>query len=407
MRNVVISTSLLVLLSACAQQPSNMLDPCERYGFCPDQIQDPGTGPWTLVEPTKVGETCALDYEALEAANVPEGASFAVIRYGKMCYVSGEDDMAVGSDVSHVFSVSKTLGASLVGMTMYDSRYLADSSQKMRGPLKEFDRADKWLNMDQLPDRTDIHPDATIAHILSMEAYNDSLAYGDKRHRYDAAGTREINQLIKVIDNVVAQDPEGLGANALAVRDRLFAKLGFEHSTWPGQVFGYSWNTSMFDMGRLGLMILNGGIYNKERVMDAQYVYNMTHPAFEDGSTRYGYLTWMAPLDCAPISIHQKYPHGISKATSCELDSGCEQQYDVGVWSANGARGQFIIGHRALDLVIVGKNWQQTGANLLWNEVRPAVINADPVYKGDEDAFCKAYGAGDYAPELKKWEGNL
>ena len=31
---------------------------------------------------------------------------------------------------------------------------------------------------------------------------------------------------------------------------------------------------------------------------------------------------------------------------------------------------------------------------------RPAIIAADPVYKGDEAAFCKAYGAGDYAPDL-------
>ena len=36
----------------------------------------------------------------------------------------------------------------------------------------------------------------------------------------------------------------------------------------------------------------------------------------------------------------------------------------------------------------------------LWDAVRPAVVAEDPTYRGDEAAFCAAYGSGDYAPDL-------
>jgi len=36
----------------------------------------------------------------------------------------------------------------------------------------------------------------------------------------------------------------------------------------------------------------------------------------------------------------------------------------------------------------------------MWEVVRPAVVAMDPTYAGDEAAFCQAYGAGDYAPDL-------
>ena len=190
-----------------------------------------------------------------------------------------------------------------------------------------------------------------------------------------------------------------------------------EHSEWGVRSFGNSWNTSMKDMARLGLLILNGGVYNGERILDAQYVYNMTHPAFEDGSPFFGYLTWLSPAEwpsaeCLPRAIHRSYPHGVSEAPSCMLDGGCDQQFDVGVWLAFGARGQYVIGHRGLNLLIIGTNWQNGGGALppsfaLWDAVRPAVIAADPVYQGDADGFCSAYAAGGYAPDLIEWEGGL
>jgi hypothetical protein len=83
----------------------------------------------------------------------------------------------------------------------------------------------------------------------------------------------------------------------------------------------------------------------------------------------------------------------------------CEQEQDVGVWSAQGAGGQFILGHPGLDLVIVAKNYTSMGnggsPTGMWNAVRPALVALDAKYKGDVKAFCDAYANNKYAPDLQ------
>ena len=206
-------------------------------------------------------EVCRLDPELLQQVTMRQDMSFAVVRYGRLCFVSGEN-ASDGPGVSHVFSATKTLGALLTGSIMYQTRDLAQSSSPMTGPLREFDRMDHWLDLTALPPRAQINPDATVAHVLAMVGYSDDLSYGQKSHRYDGNGRREINQLIRVIDNVVKQDPRRFGSNAVEAKERLFVKLGLEHSSWDVESFGVSWNTSLLDMARVGLAILHGGIYN-------------------------------------------------------------------------------------------------------------------------------------------------
>ena len=368
-------------------------------------LVDPGTGPWDLVAEAQVQDVCRLDPELLQQVVMRQDQSFAIVRYGRLCFVSGEN-ASDGPGVSHLFSATKTLGALLTGAVMYQTRDLPQSSASMGGPLLQWDRMDKWLDLTTLPSRGRVNPDATVAHVLGMVGYSDDLSFGQKRHQYDADGSREINYLIRVIDNVVKQDPQRFGADAVEVKDRLFAKLGFEDSSWDVDFFGYSWYGSLLDMARLGLLALHGGIYNGERLVDTEYIYNMTHPAFEDGSTRYGYLTWLNGGTCQPRAIHASYPHGISEASDC-ADGNCDQDNDVGVWSAIGAGGQFIVGHRGLDMVVVGKNWGSGGGEGLFDLVLPSIVAADPKFMGDQEAFCEAYARGAYAPDLVKWEGGL
>ncbi len=368
-------------------------------------LVDPGTGPWDLVAEAQVQDVCRLDPELLQQVVMRQDQSFAIVRYGRLCFVSGEN-ASDGPGVSHLFSATKTLGALLTGAVMYQTRDLPQSSASMGGPLLQWDRMDKWLDLTTLPSRGRVNPDATVAHVLGMVGYSDDLSFGQKQHRYDADGSREINYLIRVIDNVVQQDPQRFGADAVEVKDQLFAKLGFEDSSWDVDFFGYSWYGSLLDMARLGLLALHGGIYNGERLVDSEYIYNMTHPAFEDGSTRYGYLTWLNGGTCQPRAIHASYPHGISEASDC-ADGNCDQDNDVGVWSAIGAGGQYIVGHRGLDMVVVGKNWGSGGGEELFGLVLPSIVAADPKFMGDQEAFCEAYARGAYAPDLVKWEGGL
>ena len=73
----------------------------------------------------------------------------------------------------------------------------------------------------------------------------------------------------------------------------------------------------------------------------------------------------------------------------------------MGVWSAQGMGGQFIVGHPGLDMLLVAKNFSGgDGPTGLWEAVRPALVAKDPVYAGNETAFCRDYADTLYAPDM-------
>lgn len=402
----------IVLLAACGDSSTT--------GSPPDvpPSTDPGTGAWQVVAPADVREECRLDPELLAAADRQLDRPWAIVRYGKLChefYPSGSDAP------THLFSATKTMAAAVTGMAAYQTRDLERTGRKT-GPLRDTDRVDHWL------DSFTFNPDARVAHVLGMVAFNEDLSYGRKEHRYDATGDREINRLSDVINTAIAQDPDRLGGDLEEFWQRFMVqKLGMRDSRWTNgerdKIFGYTWFGTVRDMARVGLLLLNRGVWNGERLLDEEWIYRLTHPSFEDANTSYGYLTWLqansnyhfggilggakfqAPLDpCQPAAINATFPHGISQATDCNYEApwSCEQEFDVGVWTANGAGGQLIVGMPGLDLVLVVKDLGSDAfSGLLWGPVRPAVVAEDPRFRGDDTAFCAAYGAGGYAPDLR------
>jgi hypothetical protein len=311
-----------------------------------------------------------------------------------------------------VFSATKTLGGVVTGVAAYQTRDLVRSGRKT-GPLTDEDRVDHWL------DEFSFNPDAQIAHVLAMIAHNPDLSVGARRDAYDIDGNVQINRLSDVINTAIAQDPERFGADIEEFTQRfLFGPVGMRDSLWSNgdddKIFAYSWSTTVRDMARLGLLLLHGGIWSGERVLGDDWVYELTHPSFEDTNLSYGYLTWLnSPEDlasgqvggdpCAPYAVNRVFPHGLSEATDCgyEAPYACEQELDVGLWYAAGLFGQYIVGHRGLDLVLVVKDYGDgAGPTRLWDAIRPALVALDPEFQGDEAAFCEAYGRGANAPEL-------
>lgn len=359
----------------------------------PGRLVDPGTMPWVPVPKDQVADKCKLDVAKLDA--VAKTGPLAVVRYGLLCYESTMDPAA------EIWSVSKTLGSIATGMAMYQTRDLKASGPKT-GPLDQFDRVDKWL------DNFSFNKDALIAHVLAMEAHNTNLESG-LGMMYDTIGSVQINRLSDVVTAAIAQDQARLGTNVEDFFQRFIVKkLGLEKSSWssgnPNKVYAYTWSTTLRDMGRVGLMLLNGGVWSGERLLAANYVYNMAHASFEAGANNYGYLTWFGGDPCSPDPVHRSYPHGASAATMC-MGGDCSPKYDVGAFSARGMGGQFIDIHRGLDMVVLGKNWGEANIQGPWGAVRPALVALDPMFKGDEQAFCAEYAKGNYAPDLKLWEG--
>jgi len=354
----------------------------------PPAYHDPGTGPWEMGTP----EECKID-----PGMVTAGQNLSVFRYGKLCHNQG------GNTTGQNWSATKTLGGVLGGRAAYLVKDVPRTGPGT-GPILHEDKATDWLGS------VGYNQDALLNHIMAMVGHNGNLAYGSKSFSYDTVGSVQITDIVRVAMVATAQVP-GLTTNSGEfMRSEVFAKLGMMNSSWPGGTIGYGWTSDLEDMGRIGVMLVHDGWYGGERFMEASWVYRMSHPAHEDANTAYGQLAWLSNRgggasfggtidDCAPAAFWPSYPHVGSEAPDCRsTDGNCTLKHDIGMFDAAGLGGQYIVVHPGLDLVIAGHNAQSAAA--LWAAVRPAVVAKDPMYMGDEAAFCAAYGASDYAPDL-------
>ena len=394
------------------QEPSAGLQPASSRTFA-----DPGQAPFERVPEGQVAELCGLSVELLEAADDALGFAYAVVRRGRLCWEYYPEAAPQQGSVQENYSATKTLAAAAFGRVVGLSQALQAAGPRT-GPVSDEDLATDWL------DGVSYNGEARIAHVLAMVAHEESLVFGSKLQRYDGDGTEQINSLGVIAENVMAQAPEFFGSRDLGeiARSDIFEPLGMTPSRWSGENLGFSWESNLRDMARLGLLLLHDGFYGGEQILHPDWVYKMTHPAFEDGNTSYGYLTWLTAaynynmggiLDyarfsgpmyrCQPMSLWREYPHGLSRASDCHYDGKfpCVQRFDVGVWGAMGWGGQIINGHKGLDLVLVTRDAGDPAAmDVAWKQVMPALVAQDPVFAGDTSAFCEAYAAGDYAPDL-------
>ncbi len=370
--------------------------------------EDPGPMPWTLVPEAEAIEKCKIDVGMLRSAGLSH--AFAIFRYGKLCYEQGRDS------ATDVFSATKSLG----GIVTASAAYLAKDVPKTgpgTGTFNDYDLASDWglTGYGQMQ----------LAYLMSMTTGSRGTSWGERSFAYDTLGTAGLNPMARVVNRALGQDPMIGVANIQAATQRLFMKLGMSTASWGGSQYGTGSRMTLHDMGKLFTLVIHGGVYNKERLIGEDWIYRMTHPAFEDANTSYGEFMWLNHRGnatgiggdigsgsntrdgdpCAPAAFWKRYPHKVSDAPDCQATTAgavCEQKHDIGIYSAQGLGGQFIIGHPGLDLVLTIKNFSNMNGPMgFWEAVRPALVAHDPMYKGDEAAFCAAYGKADYAPDLK------
>ena len=313
-----------------------------------------------------------------------------------------------------MFSVTKTFGAMLFGMVASRSR------------LSDEDAVSDWIPPDQLGA---INPAAASRTCSRWSRPTPTSRPGQKgAWSYDTAGDREINRLVGVMDRAIAGEPGRFPGAANAVelaRKDLFEPLGMRTSSWDGGQIAGNLMTNVRDMARLGQLVLQRGRWQGRQLIDEEFLYRMTHPAFEDVNTGYGYLTYVNAADnwtyptstsdmyCAPFGRWPSYPHRPfyeSANSNGGVPEEREQRYDIAHTFASGTGGQKFIVYRGLDMVIAIRNGavsaadggtavdQFPGHKTVWNALRPALLKYDPVYTNDEAGFCAAYRRSEYAP---------
>lgn len=366
-----------------------------------------------VVPPEELAERCGLDPDLMQQADALLATnSYVVMRYGEICWQGG--NQLGHAQPLPVFSVTKTFAALMVGLVATRSPLLDDTT-----------RITEWADP---ADLGDVNPDATVAHVLSMAGTNEDLSSGQRvPWSYDTFGDRELHLLRDVMDGVIAADPDAFdgAANADEVAQRfIFDVLDMPNTTWDGEMHAGLEMTAT-ELAKLGELILRRGRWGDQVLIDEGYMYRLTHPAFEDANTAYGYLTYLnadgnalystgtADHTCMPYVTWPDYPH----APFYEMpdhDGGTPLDWppthDIGVVWAAGAGGQKLAVHRGLDLVIAVRDSVISddpsdpgtfeGHKVAWNAVRPALVAHDPVHAGDEDAFCEAYRASQHAPDL-------
>ncbi len=380
--------------------------------------QDPGTADWQQVPRDRIAAECGLDPDVLDAA-LPKfvHTPFVLIRHGKLCWEGGAPGGS--TETYQVFSVTKTFGAMLFGMVASRSSRLSDE-----------DLVTEWIPANELGG---INPLATLAHVLAMVSTNPDLRPGKKgAWSYDTAGDREINRLVGVMDRAIAAEPErfpGVRNSVELAQKELFDPLGMKATNWPGGQIAGNLNTNVRDMARLGQLVLQRGRWQGRRLIDEEFLYRMTHPAFEDVNTGYGYLTYVnaadnwtyptstADLECAPFGQWPSYPHRPffeADDSNGGVPGERRQRYDIAHTFASGTGGQKFTVYRGVDMVVAIRNGavsagdggtavdQFPGHKTVWNAARPAMLKFDPVYKDDEAGFCAAYRRSDYAPALRE-----
>lgn len=378
-------------------------------------FRDPGSAPWQKVGSDQIRELCGLDPEELKKADRIIGKPWALVRHGRLCHSYQESNDRPGI----VHSVTKTLGALTVGMVMQDAEE-AGAAFAVGDPVRDH------LSNHGLPS-----DDVRLAHVLAMVGHNSNLDWGRKSYSYDMVGTVQISKMSAILNGIMAEH-RGIAADLDAyVSQRVFGRLGMQKSNWmrgnKNKNFATALNSTATDMVRAGLFILNQGHWQGERLAPGEYMYRMVHPAFEDANAGYGLLTWLnaegwkdiggfaknpvRDIKCAPLALWSDAARAAWKdaefeADPCDRGSCPQQEYDAGVWLARGTGGNFMIGHPGLNMVMAVKNSSPKRPNDFWQAVLPAVVNEDPVYKGDKNAFCKAYEAGSYAPDLQPWNPN-
>jgi len=338
------------------------------YVYHPPEGRDDA---WPVAHASDVG----IDAEALE--NTVEAVLRGEAGFLKSLLVLRGQDLILEEyfhgygpdDLFPIASCTKSVSSLLVGLAIQEDRIPGVDT-----PLLEFfpdagaDHGSGWeqltlehllsmsMALDWTPDQTeDLHgtgPEA-FGQILSRDVV------GRPGEDWEYVNMN-VNLLAGVLHRATGQHAEAFAARGL------FEPLGITKWDWnPGKADGFNLMDGSLrlrprDMAKIGVMVLNGGVWQGRQVVEEEWIEASLTPRMTAGGEgeRYGYLWWAMTVPGADGELQE-------------------------VWFANGWGSQFILLFPNLELVVVttGGN-QENGKHLAIGEVllRELLPGVDPEF---------------------------
>ncbi len=304
------------------------------------QMTFPGRD-WERARPEELG----LEREKLEQAadtvfTIDKRFGFLVARSGVIAY---ERYLRDASATNHIFSITKGLGATLIGIA------------QRQGLLHVDDLVSDWLPVHH----PDIGEGATIGHVLNMTANRGRDGTGGPGTWWAYNSNEILNSLTGILWLASGMPPHEFYRQHLQKPLR----LGFD---WPHNARGWIQIGSQGplpvieathrDIARLGHLWMNGGRWDGEQIVDPAFVEAALRAPYPDINGAYGYLWWLNRGD------------GTWRTTGGASGTGSWfPEMAENVFLALGARGKIMVVVPDHDLIVVtmGDTPQEQSGNYL------------------------------------------
>ncbi|MDH5232300.1 MAG: serine hydrolase [Gammaproteobacteria bacterium] len=279
------SIALLTMASACQAETDNSSIINGVSVYYPPLVGDE----WQAIDSRYGGWDKNKLEKTVEFVGENKSTAFLIIQKGRIVsenYWQGWNQHS--RDI--IYSASKTIVAFLLGKRLEQG--LINS---IDDPMSDYLGAG-WLTLNEPGCRNYPHEhELTIRHAITMTSgLRESLLFNrihcigwvtaDSEWNYNTMVYR------KAID-IIAKDLNNTDQLNKFSHDVLFNKIGMQHTDWI--IEDYRLQSSARDMARFGLMMLYGGQWNGEDIVqDKQYLQQMLSSA-NPFNLSYGYLTWL------------------------------------------------------------------------------------------------------------------
>ena len=249
--------------------------------------------PWETVDPSGVGWDAERLDAALAVAGERDSTGIVILHRGRILaerhwtldspsrgHTNGSHGPnAAGHAIEDVASVQKSVVAVLVGLAQERGLLTLDD------PVT--DHAGRWTRATEEQERA-----VTIRHLMAMTTgLTPALEYDAAPGTKWLYNTPAYHHLLRMVATAAGLDRNGV------TREWLTGRLGMRDSSWEPRPWANSaiatgFATTARDLARFGLLVLAGGTWNGETVIeDTAYLEEMLRPS-QSLNPSYGLLWW-------------------------------------------------------------------------------------------------------------------